>query len=145
MIRQNNDNGSVNISASVYTDIVGTAATNCFGVTKLAKPGTPVIRAYNKADLVGLEGIPAGKEIVPISAKQGRGMEDLMKAIEDALGSALHHVIVTLPYSMGGMVDTLHNNAQVKSVDYTADGIEIETVLDDILYGRLRDYISLEL
>ena len=46
---------------------------------------------------------------------------------------------------MGGMVDTLHNNAQVKSVDYTADGIEIETVLDDILYGRLRDYISLEL
>ena len=114
-------------------------------ITKLAKPGTPVIRAYNKADLVGIEGIPAGRDIVPISAKQGRGMEDLMKAIEDALGSALHHVIVTLPYSMGGMVDTLHNNAQVKNVDYTADGIEIETVLDDILYGRLREYISLEL
>ena len=32
MIRQNNENGSVNISTSVYTDIVGTAATNCFGV-----------------------------------------------------------------------------------------------------------------
>ena len=36
MIRQNNDNGSVNISASVYTDIVGTAATNCFGVKGMA-------------------------------------------------------------------------------------------------------------
>ena len=114
-------------------------------ITKLAKPGTSVIRAYNKTDLVGLENIPAGRDVVPISAKMGRGMENLMKAIEDALGAALHHVIVTLPYSMGGMVDTLHNNAQVKSVDYTADGIEIETVLDDILYGRLRDYISLEL
>ena len=94
---------------------------------------------------MGLENIPAGRDVVPISARMGRGMENLMKAIEDALGAALHHVIVTLPYSMGGMVDTLHNNAQVKSVDYTADGIEIETVLDDILYGRLRDYISLEL
>ena len=38
-----------------------------------------------------------------------------------------------------------HNNAQVKSVDYTAEGIEIETILDDILYGRLRDYVTKEL
>ena len=36
MIRQNNDNCSVNISTSVYTDIVGTAATNCFGVKGMA-------------------------------------------------------------------------------------------------------------
>ena len=36
MIRQNNDNGSVIISTSVYTEIVGTAATNCFGVKGMA-------------------------------------------------------------------------------------------------------------
>lgn len=36
MIRQNNDQGSVNISASVYSDIAGTAATNCFGVKGMA-------------------------------------------------------------------------------------------------------------
>ena len=36
MIRQNNENGSVNISTSVYTDIVGTAATTCFGVKGMA-------------------------------------------------------------------------------------------------------------
>ena len=36
MIRKNNENGSVNISTSVYTDIVGTAATNCFGVKGMA-------------------------------------------------------------------------------------------------------------
>ena len=32
MIRHDNENGSVNISTSVYTDIVGTAASNCMGV-----------------------------------------------------------------------------------------------------------------
>ena len=36
MIQHANDKGSVNISASVYTDIVGTAASNCFGVKGMA-------------------------------------------------------------------------------------------------------------
>ena len=32
MIRQENENGSVVVSANVYTDIAGTAATNCLSV-----------------------------------------------------------------------------------------------------------------
>ena len=36
MIRHENESGSVNVSASVYTDIAGTAATNCFGVKGMA-------------------------------------------------------------------------------------------------------------
>ena len=114
-------------------------------IAKLAKPETPVLRCYNKADLVYPEDIPNGNDVVAISAKRGMNMEGLLKAIEKALDQARHHVIVVLPYSMGGMVETLHNNAQVKNVEYTADGIEVETIVDDILYGRLRDYIAMEL
>ena len=36
MIRHNNESGSVNISASVYSEIAGTAASNCFGVKGMA-------------------------------------------------------------------------------------------------------------
>ena len=36
MIRHKNENGSVNVSTSVYTDIAGTVATNCFGVKGMA-------------------------------------------------------------------------------------------------------------
>ena len=36
MVRHENNNGSVNVSTNVYTDIVGTAATNCFGVKGMA-------------------------------------------------------------------------------------------------------------
>ena len=36
MIRHENENGSVNVSTSVYTDIAGTAASNCFGVKGMA-------------------------------------------------------------------------------------------------------------
>ena len=36
MIRHENSNGSVNVSTNVYTEIVGTAASNCFGVKGMA-------------------------------------------------------------------------------------------------------------
>ena len=36
MVHHNNANGSVNVSTNVYTDIVGTAAANCFGVKGMA-------------------------------------------------------------------------------------------------------------
>ena len=36
MIRHNNESGSVNVSTSVYADIAGTAASNCFGVKGMA-------------------------------------------------------------------------------------------------------------
>ncbi len=113
-------------------------------ITQLAKPGTKVLQCYNKADLVSAEDIPVGEDIVKISAKEGRGMDTLLKAIEEALGQSRHHIIVTLPYSMGGMVDTLHSGAQVLNVDYTGDGIVVETIVDPILYGRLKAYITKE-
>ena len=113
-------------------------------IGKLAKPDAPVLRCYNKADLVSREDIPTGEDIVRISAKKGYGMDDLLKAIEKALGHSRHHVVVTLPYAMGGMVDTLHSGAQVLNVDYTAEGIVVETIVDPILYGRLKDYITEE-
>ena len=36
MVRHQNENGSVNVSSNVYTEIVGTAAANCFGVKGMA-------------------------------------------------------------------------------------------------------------
>ena len=113
-------------------------------IDKLAKPETPVLKCYNKADLVYSEDIPMGKNIIAISAKKGMNMDGLLKAIETALNKARHHVVLNLPYSMGGMVDTLHSNAQVIKMEYTGEGIEVETILDDILYGRLREYIVKE-
>lgn len=113
-------------------------------ISKLAKPGTKVLQCYNKADLVEPEDIPIGEDIVKISAANGDGMDDLLKAIENALGHSRHHIQVILPYSMGGMVDTLHSSSQVLNVDYTGDGIVVETIVDPILYGKLRNYITAE-
>ncbi|MBQ7767611.1 MAG: GTPase HflX [Oscillospiraceae bacterium] len=113
-------------------------------IDKLAKPGTKTLRCYNKADLVSPEEIPIGEDVVRMSAKQGFGMDDLLKAIEKTLDQGRHHIIVTLPYSMGGMLDTLHSGAQVLNVDYTGEGIVVETIVDPVLYGKLREFITKE-
>ena len=114
-------------------------------VAKLAKPGTGVLQCYNKADLVSPEDIPIGEDVVAMSAKTGQGTDKLLAAIERMLGHSRHRVKLTVPYTMGALVETLHSNAQVLGVDYTADGIEIETIVDPILYGRVKEYITKEL
>ena len=114
-------------------------------IAKLAKPETPVLRCYNKADLVSPVDIPLGEDVVAISAKSGRNMEGLLKAIEKGLGHARRHIRLRLPYDQGGMVEKLHDGAQVLGVDYTSEGIEVETIVDEILYGRLRDYVTEEM
>ena len=113
-------------------------------ISQLAKPGTPVLQCYNKADLVSPEEIPVGEDVVAISAKQGYGLDKLLQAVEKALDNGRHHIVVRLPYAMGGLVDTLHSSARVNNVEYTPEGIEVETVVDAILYGKLRAYIIKE-
>ena len=113
-------------------------------IAKLAKPGTPVLRCYNKAELVEKTDIPIGSDVVAMSAATGMGMEKLLNAIEEALGQSRHHVILTIPYSAGGLVDTLHSGAKVNAMDYTGEGIVVDAVLDEILYGRMRQYVTKE-
>lgn len=113
-------------------------------IHQLAKPGTPVLQCYNKADLVPREEISTGENLVAVSAARGQGTERLLKAIEGGLGHARHAVTLLLPYRLGGQVEVLHDSAQVGEVDYLPEGIRVDAVLDDILYGRLRDYVVKE-
>lgn len=114
-------------------------------IRQLAQPETPVLQVYNKADRVYYDDIPRGRGIVAISAKKGINMDGLLKAIEEALTKSRHHVLLRLPYSMGSVVDTLHNNAKVKGVEYTEDGIRVDVILDEILFGRYREFVAKEL
>ena len=113
-------------------------------IGELAKPGTPVLECYNKCDLVPEDEIPRGKDRAAISAATGEGLDALKKTIEQMLGRGKHQVSLLLPYQMGGMVDTLHAGAKMLACEYAEDGIRIEAVVDETLFGRLRQYITEE-
>ena len=110
-------------------------------IAELAKPGTPVLECYNKCDLVPDDEIPRGSDKVAISAASGYGLDTLREAIETQLGRGKHRVKLLLPYQQGGMVAALHDTAQVLSSEYADNGIQIDAVLDETLFGRLRQYV----
>ena len=110
-------------------------------IAQLAKPGIQVIEAYNKADLVDDDDIPRGENRLAISARTGLNMDKLLQLIEKNLDKGLHRAVFLLPYSLGGMVDTLHSQAKVLRTEYTAEGIEVEAICDDALYGKLKSYV----
>ena len=109
-------------------------------IGQLADPETPVIRCWNKADLVSAEALPVGPDNVAISAKTGAGLDQLFAVIERELCKGRRRATFLLPYSLGGQVETLHDKARVFRVDYTAAGIEIEAEVDEVQYGRLAQY-----
>ena len=110
-------------------------------IDQLAKPGVPVIRCYNKVDLLDdMTNYPIGEKNVPMCARNGVGMDELLTRIEQTLLGTLHHVTLLLPYSEGGAIEIFHEQAQVHRVDYLPEGIEIELTCKDELYGRYRRY-----
>lgn len=112
-------------------------------IEKLAKPGVPVLRCYNKADLLDdISVLPIGEKNIPMCARSGIGMDELLTRIEETLLGQLHHVTLLLPYAQAGVLEILHDQAQVLRTEYGADGIEVETICGEELYGRYRSFLK---
>ena len=111
---------------------------------ELAKPGVPVLRCFNKIDLANPADLVGGKEDLCISARTGEGLEELKQAIERSLTGQLHRVTLLLPYTAAGQVEAMHDHATVFSTEYTEQGIRMEVLLDDVYYGRMRQFLIQE-
>ena len=111
-------------------------------IAQLARPGVPVIECYNKCDTVGPDDLPGGSHAVRISALSGEGLPELLQQIEKELDQGKHRVRLLLPYQDAALLDTLHSSAAVLSCEYEAEGIRMEAVVDEVLFGRLRPYLS---
>ena len=84
--------------------------------------------------------IPSGENVVAISAKRKRGLDELLTAMEKALGKGKHRVKLCIPYADGYLLDVIHKEAAVFSTDYDADGTVVDIECDDKLYGQLKEY-----
>lgn len=110
-------------------------------VGKLGAGDIPQILVCNKADRCeNTDLIPGGQGVVAISAKYARGMDDLLTAIEQALGRGKHRVTLLIPYADGYRLDQIHREAKVFATEYAADGTRVDIECDDKMYGQLREY-----
>lgn len=113
-------------------------------ILELGAEETPRIEAFNKCDLSLSVTHPRGDDIVEISAKTGRGLDDLLGKIQQVLEKTKKKVTLRFPYDKGSVVEMLHREASVLRVDYLDDGIEVEAVLNPETYGRLIGFIVTE-
>lgn len=107
-------------------------------IAQLGAGEIPRVMVYNKADKCDI--LPHLPDGVLFSARTGEGTEALLKAMETALGRGRHEMTLRIPYSDGGVLDTLHREAEVRSVEYEADGTLVTAVVDDKTCGRLQKY-----
>lgn len=110
-------------------------------LASLSSLDKPVIPVLNKCDLVddSMTGISGA---VHISAKYAQGIDDLLKAIEDNLPKKLKRVKLLLPFDKVGVAARLRESAVLHREEYTAEGLIVEATVDELTYGRIREYVA---
>lgn len=110
-------------------------------INQLGASEIPTIMVYNKADVCESLDIIKQNNAVTISAKRGRGIQELLSLIEKELDKGKKEVCVLIPYSEGYIIDELHKKTEIISVEYKDNGTEIRLVCDEKVYGQIREYI----
>lgn len=104
---------------------------------------TPVITVFNKSDLVNNgDFIPDVSNAVHISAKKGQGIEKLLAAIEDNLPVRVKRVKLMIPFARAGLTAEIREKGTLISEEYTAEGIAVDSVVDEVLYAKVREYVT---
>ena len=114
MISHTNENGSVNVSTSVYTDIAGTAASNCFGVKGMAARSVTdgvyhLLRKESMSKGVRVEFHPEGDISIELHIIVDSGVN--LNAVANSIISEVRYVV------------TKTTGTQVRAVNVYVDSI----------------------
>ena len=101
----------------------------------------PELIALNKADLADGVALAALRTRLPgavaVSARTGRGLEELRERIEAMLPRPDVAVDVVVPYSRGDLVARVHADGEIESIDYVPEGTRVRARVDAPLAAEL--------
>lgn len=105
---------------------------------ELGCEGIPVVTVLNKCDKVPyideLE-INSNENTVKISAKNGEGIDRLLKAIENALPKTSVKHKLCVPYDQAALLNKIRIDGKVFSEEYTPEGIVADCLISVKLNG----------
>ncbi len=100
----------------------------------------PAVYIYNKADLTDMN-IPYVKgDRIYISAKERTGISELIEMIKKRVFSNYMKCRMLIPYEHGGVAAYFRENADIRKVEYLADGIMFEMECKTLDFDRYREY-----
>lgn len=87
-----------------------------------------VITVYNKYDKD--HEMTLRENGVLTSAKNGFGLDELLKRIDAILSARMGEIDAILPYSQAGLLNLIRENGRIDSEEYIADGIAVKGSID---------------
>ena len=81
----------------------------------------PQLVVYNKCDLPGA--VPFDPGVVLTSAKTGRGLDDLLRRIDEQLAHRVRPIEVVLPYDKLALADLLRSRGSIVTEEYRETGV----------------------
>lgn len=127
-------------NADVILHICDASAENCEEqaqvtldlLSELGCDGIPVVTVFNKCDLLPeeLAFAPETRNAVLISAKENRGMDQLLAALAKALPDPARRMRLLLPFSQGSLLNEIRNSGKLFSEEYTPEGVLVDAMVD---------------
>lgn len=112
-------------------------------IADLDSSDKPIIYVFNKCDMLeNPEYGAVGERKVCVSAATGEGLDELLQMITAVIMESKRVCHLLVPYSEQGIVSMLYNNYTVNSVDYAADGVIVEVILDAKGVGQYAKYMT---
>ena len=112
-------------------------------IADLDSSDKPIIYVFNKCDMLeNPEYGAVGERKVCVSAATGEGLDELLQMITAVIMESKRVCHLLVPYSEQGIVSMLYNNYTVNSVEYAADGVIVEVILDAKGVGQYAKYMT---
>lgn len=100
-----------------------------------------IITVFNKIDMIKEgEELPRdfhADKILKMSAKTGEGIEDLKKTIENILQNQRVYLEHIFSYKDAGKIALIRKFGEIKSEEYTDDGISIKAYIPAEIFGKV--------
>lgn len=106
----------------------------------------PIVTAFNKIDLLkdpdaAVSALEGFSNTYPISALTGRGLEQMLNAVEAELFETYVDIDVLIPYQEGHLISLLHENGQVLNVDNVDTGSRIDGLIPRRLLYQFEPFL----
>ncbi|HYG92188.1 MAG TPA: GTPase HflX [Nocardioides sp.] len=113
-------------------------------LAEIGAGGIPELVVINKTDIADPMVVARLRQREPhsvaVSAKSGEGIADAIAAIEADLPRPAVEFDALVPYARGDLVDRIHKDGEITSIEHTADGTRISGRATEALAGELAAY-----